>query len=144
RARDPHRDHLDLHLREGLSAVRDQLHGRGRAAHHRPPVGGGLRGAQARRALAMIRTRRQRHVRQVVRLAAAVAITSVFLFPIYWLFMMSFKTAEEIYSYPPKWYPGGLGLGNYMVLFKDGDAATVWHSLVIAGVSTLLSMFLGT
>jgi multiple sugar transport system permease protein len=58
--------------------------------------------------------------------------------------MMSFKTAEEIYSYPPRWYPGSLRLGNYLVLFKDGDATTVWHSLVIAGVSTLLSMLLGT
>ena len=92
----------------------------------------------------MIRRHSRRRVRTAARLAAAVAVTTVFLFPIYWLFMMSFKTAEEIYSYPPKWYPAGLGLGNYMVLFRDGDAATVWHSLVIAGVSTLLSMFLGT
>jgi multiple sugar transport system permease protein len=92
----------------------------------------------------MIRTHWRRCVRTATRLSAALAITTVFLFPIYWLFMMSFKTAEEIYSYPPKWYPGGLGLSSYMVLFKDGDAATVWHSLVIAGVSTLLSMFLGT
>ena len=92
----------------------------------------------------MIRTHSRRRVRTATRLSAALAITTVFLFPIYWLFMMSFKTAEEIYSYPPKWYPGGLGLSSYMVLFKDGDAATVWHSLVIAGVSTLLSMFLGT
>jgi multiple sugar transport system permease protein len=92
----------------------------------------------------MIRTRTRRNVRTGARLAAALVITTLFLFPIYWLFMMSFKTAEEIYSYPPKWYPGGLGLGNYWVLFKDGDAITVWHSLVIAGVSTMLSMFLGT
>ena len=86
--------------------------------------------------------RRRRRV--AVRLAAAVGVTIVFLFPIYWLFMMSFKTAEEIYSYPPKWYPGQFGLHNYAVLFKDGDAATVWHSLVIAGASTVPAMFLGT
>ena len=30
------------------------------------------------------------------------------------------------------------------MLFKDGDATTVWNSLVIAGVSTVLAMFLGT
>ena len=92
----------------------------------------------------MIATRLRRRTRVAVRLVAAVAVTALFLFPIYWLFMISFKTAEEIYSYPPKWYPGRLGLDSYAVLFKDGDAATVWHSLVIAGVSTLIAMFLGT
>ena len=45
-----------------------------------------------------------------------------FLFPIYWLFMISFKTAEEIFAYPPKWWPGQIQFDNYAVLFKDGDA----------------------
>ncbi len=36
-----------------------------------------------------------------------------FLFPIYWLFMISFKTPEEIYSFPPKWYPGQIKFDNY-------------------------------
>jgi multiple sugar transport system permease protein len=86
---------------------------------------------------------RQR-TRLVLRFGAALAITVLFLFPIYWLFMISFKTPDEIFSYPPKWYPGQLQLGNYAVLFKDGDATTVGHSLVVAGASTLIAMFLGT
>ena len=79
-----------------------------------------------------------------VRTLAAVVLTVVFLFPIYWLFMMSFKTAEEIFAYPPKWWPSHFGFDNYAVLFKDGDATTVWNSFVIAGASTLLAMFLGS
>ena len=79
-----------------------------------------------------------------VRTLAAVALTVVFLFPIYWLFIMSFKTAEEIFAYPPKWWPSHFGFDNYAVLFKDGDATTVWNSFVIAGASTLLAMFLGS
>ncbi len=78
------------------------------------------------------------------RYVAAIAITLFFLFPIYWLFIISFKTPDEIFSYPPKWYPGQIQFNNYAVLFKDGDAVTVWNSLVIAGVSTVLAMFLGT
>ena len=78
------------------------------------------------------------------RLAAALVITLFFLFPIYWLFMISFKTPAEIYSYPPQWWPGQLQFNSYIVLFKDGDAVTVWNSLVIAGSSTVLAMFLGT
>jgi multiple sugar transport system permease protein len=79
-----------------------------------------------------------------LRLTLAVLVTLLFLFPIYWLFIISFKTPDEIYSYPPKWYPGQFHLGTYAVLFRDRDAATVWHSLVAAGSSTLLAMFLGT
>jgi multiple sugar transport system permease protein len=84
------------------------------------------------------------HLRLALRVASAIAITLFFLFPIYWLAMISFKTPEEIFSYPPKWYPGRIQFDNYAVLFKDGDATTVWNSLVVAGGSTLMAMFLGT
>jgi len=83
-------------------------------------------------------------IRLTLRFIAAIAVTVIFLFPIYWLFMISFKTAEEIYSYPPKWFPSRFGLENYAVLFKDGDAVTVWNSFVVAGASTVIAMFLGT
>ncbi len=69
----------------------------------------------------------RRRIRLAWRFGAALAVTLLFLFPIYWLFMISFKTAEEIYSYPPKWLP-----------------STVWNSLVVASCSTVIAMFLGT
>ncbi len=67
-----------------------------------------------------------------------------FLFPIYWLVVISFKTPEEIFAFPPTWWPESLQFGNYRVLFKDGDVWTIWNSLVVAGVSTLAAMLLGT
>ena len=79
-----------------------------------------------------------------LRLLAAVVTTLLFLFPIYWLFMISFKTPDEIFSFPPKWYPGAVQFDNYAVLFRDGDAVTVWNSFIVAGGSTLVAMFLGT
>ena len=91
-----------------------------------------------------MRTKGRQALRQTLRFAAASAITLFFLFPIYWLFMISFKTADEIYSYPPVWWPKSLQFNNYAVLFKDGDAITVWNSLVIASGSTVLAMLLGT
>ena len=54
------------------------------------------------------------------------------------------QDAEEIFASPPVWYPESLQLANYAVLFRDGDAITVWNSLVVAGVSTVLAMVLGT
>ncbi len=91
-----------------------------------------------------MKTKGRQTLRQTLRFIAASAITVFFLFPIYWLFMISFKTADEIYSYPPVWWPKSFQLNNYAVLFKDGDAITVWNSLVIASASTVLAMLLGT
>ena len=59
--------------------------------------------------------------RLALRYLAAVAVTILFLFPIYWLFMISFKTPDEIFHYPPVWWPHAIQFANYGVLFKDGD-----------------------
>jgi multiple sugar transport system permease protein len=82
--------------------------------------------------------------RLLLHYLAAVALLVFFLFPVYWLFMISFKTPEEIFASPPVWYPESLQFANYAVLFRDGDAITVWNSLVVAGISTVLAMLLGT
>ncbi len=87
---------------------------------------------------------RRRTWRLIARYTAAVALTVLFLFPVYWLFMIAFKTPEEIFHAPPVWYPAHIQFANFDVLFKDRDAVTVGNSLLIAGCSTLISMFLGT
>jgi multiple sugar transport system permease protein len=79
-----------------------------------------------------------------MRYAAAILLTIFFVFPVYWLFIISFKTPDEIFAFPPVWYPESIQFANYKVLFKDGDAVTVWNSLVLAGVSTVIAMVLGT
>jgi len=91
-----------------------------------------------------MKARQRKRIRLALRLAAAVALIVFFLFPLYWLFMMSFKTADEIYAYPPVWWPAGLRFDNYLVLFKDGDARTVSNSLIVASLSTLAAMLLGS
>ena len=66
------------------------------------------------------------------------------LFPIYWMFMVSLKLPEEIFKSPPVWFPTKPQFGNFAALFIDGDVWSLWNSLVIAGVSTLIAMVLGT
>ena len=91
-----------------------------------------------------MKARQRKRIRLALRLAAALALIVFFLFPLYWLFMMSFKTADEIYAYPPVWWPAGLRFDNYLVLFKDGDARTVSNSLIVASLSTVAAMLLGS
>lgn len=87
---------------------------------------------------------RRKDVRLAGRYALALLLVVIFVFPVYWLFIISFKTPDEIFAFPPVWYPQSLQLANYKVLFKDGDAETVWNSLVLASVSTVFAMILGT
>ncbi len=88
--------------------------------------------------------KRSANLRLASRYLGALLLTVFFLFPIYWLFMISFKTADEIYAFPPVWWPETLQWDNYVVLFRDGDATTVLNSFIVAGASTVLAMFLGT
>jgi multiple sugar transport system permease protein len=88
--------------------------------------------------------RADRGIGLALRYAVAIAVTAIFLFPVYWLFIISFKTAEEIFSFPPTWWPDAFQFGNYAVLFRDGDAETVLNSLIIASSSTVLAMTIGT
>jgi len=82
--------------------------------------------------------------RLAFRYVLATMLVIVFVFPVYWLFSISFKTPDEIFAFPPVWYPESIQFSNYWVLFKDGDAWTVWNSLVLASVSTVFAMILGT
>lgn len=97
------------------------------------------RGARIRARLA-----RRRAGWLALRYLAAIVVTGVFLFPIYWLFAMSVKTPDEIFASPPVWVPASIQFDNFAVLFKDGDAVTVWNSLFVATVSTVIAMFFGT
>jgi len=78
------------------------------------------------------------------RYLAATAITIVFLFPVYWLFIMAFKAPGEVFASPPVWLPTQFKLDAFIELFRDGDAGTVLNSIIIAGTSTFFAMLLGT
>lgn len=82
--------------------------------------------------------------RLAFRYLLALILVVIFVFPVYWLFIISFKTPDEIFAYPPVWYPETIQFANYRVLFKDGDAVTVGNSLILASVSTFFAMILGT
>jgi multiple sugar transport system permease protein len=68
----------------------------------------------------------------------------VFMFPIYWLAIISVKSPDEIFSFPPVWFPSSFDFHNYIILFRDGDVQSIVNSIVTAGVSTVFAMIFGT
>jgi multiple sugar transport system permease protein len=88
--------------------------------------------------------RQRKTLGTAVRLVLAMAITVVFLFPVYWVFSTALKTPEEIFSIPPVWYPHRPSLENFTGMFGRGELAPVWNSLVIATASTVLAILIGT
>jgi multiple sugar transport system permease protein len=99
-------------------------------------------------ALAVTKTsverRRRARVSYALWLTKSVVIAVLFLFPVYWTFMVSLKTPAEIFAFPPVWWPASLQFGNFRQLFTDGDVIAIWHSFVIASISTVIAMVLGT
>jgi multiple sugar transport system permease protein len=80
----------------------------------------------------------------IFRYIGAFALLAIFLFPVYWLFMISFKTPDEIYHVPPVWWPAQIQFSSYLVLFTDGDVYVILNSFITAGISSLTAIILGT
>ena len=83
-------------------------------------------------------------LRAVAWYLVSILVLILFLFPVYWMFAVSLKTAGEIFKSPPAWYPATPQFGNFIVLFTEGDAWSVFNSVIVAGSSTVLAMVVGT
>jgi multiple sugar transport system permease protein len=78
------------------------------------------------------------------RFLLALVVLVFFLFPVYWLFITSIKSAGDIFARPPVWFPEQPTFRIFGVLFKDGDVWAIYNSLIIATVSTVVAMVIGT
>ena len=71
-----------------------------------------------------------------------------FLFPVMWMFMTSFKTEAEYFSYPPVFIPEDFSLRNYfnaMAFPPDGRGGLqgLRDSLIIALSTALVAVIIG-
>lgn len=48
-------------------------------------------------------------------------VLCVLLFPLFWIFITSLKTEQEIFQYPPTFYPHKLNLKSYAAQIETGD-----------------------
>jgi multiple sugar transport system permease protein len=77
-------------------------------------------------------------------LLAALALAAAYLFPLYWMYATSIKSASEIFQNPPTLWPVELNFGIYPQVWGQRTMGTfLWNSLVIASGVTALTVVLG-
>lgn len=110
-------------------------------------VRGPARAASAEREAAV---RSRRSLRQTVRGVpfhiVGVALAFIFLFPLAWSTLNSFKTPSEASANPPTIWPRQWSMDNYAELAAHGEGIGryIGNSLVVAGVSALLAVVIAT
>jgi len=88
------------------------------------------------------RRRGQDSLWRVLAYLAIALVTAFMVFPFVWMAVSSFKPFEEIFA-GDTFLPRNPTLANYHALFTEGGALrSLWNSFFIAGVGTLLSVFL--
>src|SRR5262249_5947976 len=74
--------------------------------------------------------------------ALAIVLVALTLVPFLWLLLMSFKTNEEIFSFPPHFLFDAT-LANYDALWTSDFRGSFINSLTVSVVSTVLSLAFG-
>lgn len=79
---------------------------------------------------------------QFLKYLVIVVLLVVALFPIYWMFVSSFRTNSELTSLPPKFLPTtGATLDNYSRIMSSNIYLTYYkNSLIVAGSTVVISI----
>ena len=78
-------------------------------------------------------------------LLLALVLAALYLFPLYWMYVTSLKSASEIYANPPTFWPLAPDLGIYPEVWIRRTMGTfLWNSVIIASGVTAITVILGT
>ncbi|MBL8152870.1 MAG: carbohydrate ABC transporter permease [Anaerolineae bacterium] len=78
-----------------------------------------------------------------VRYLLLALVLAFFLFPLFWLGTLAFKTPDEYFASPPVWLPPQPTLIHLQTLLASKGISSLANSLIIAGGATLLAVTLG-
>ena len=76
---------------------------------------------------------------------SVVVIVGLVAFPLFWMIASSFKPKNELYAFPPTFFPTVFTIDNYVeLLTKTSFLSYFKNSMIVAVGSTLLSMIVGS
>ncbi|CAM2157677.1 Carbohydrate ABC transporter permease [Pararobbsia alpina] len=83
-------------------------------------------------------------MKKTLLLVVALLVTALYLFPLYWMYITAFKSAAEMFRYPPTLWPLAPE-SHFVATFVDRQMSTfLWNSFAIACGTTILTIVLGT
>lgn len=89
--------------------------------------------------------KKKRTVQSMGLLVIFVLLGILFVFPLYWTVITSFKTSSQVFVEKPIFFLKTLYLDNYIEIFKKSYVATYFtNSIIIAGATTVLSLVLAS
>lgn len=93
-----------------------------------------------------MKSMKKKRILQSIGLGAAFLVLGVlFIFPLYWTVITSFKTSSQVFVEKPILILDTLYLDNYIEIFQKSHVMTFFkNSLLIAGGTTLLSLVLAS
>ena len=82
---------------------------------------------------------------KVIYFVTALILAAVFLFPVLWVIISSFKGGSELFSWPPAIFPKEPTLENYINAFERGNFALYFqNSAIVTILSTILAVIINT
>jgi multiple sugar transport system permease protein len=89
-------------------------------------------------------TRRRGSVVGTVAVWAIVVVAlAFFLLPVVWIFLTSFKSQGEVFSYPPVFKPHQIDFRHYSAALGGAGGKALQDSLIVAGGSTAIALLVG-
>ena len=74
-----------------------------------------------------------------------ILFTAVYLVPILWMILSSFKADSELFAYPPKLLPSQFSLENYTDAWNRGDFGLYFkNTTIVAVTATVLTVVINT
>ena len=72
-------------------------------------------------------------------------LAAIYLAPIFWVALSSFKGGSELFRYPPTLFPETFTIENYIAAFSKGNFGSYFaNSTFVAVVSTILTVIINT
>ncbi|HTO33760.1 MAG TPA: carbohydrate ABC transporter permease [Pararhizobium sp.] len=82
--------------------------------------------------------------RNRLMLVIAILMASLYLFPLYWMYITALKSGSEMFATPPSFWPSEPQWATYGFVWESRNMARyLWNSLVIASGAVVLITVLG-